>query len=277
VRCSVCGREFDELGYQLLVPGRTETFDTFECAARAQGLPWLGPPPHAPLEGVPAVEQASRGAAAQSVLAFLASNLVRARTRAALVGGTALLVTVATASGYVWLRDDAPERAARPVSPRAAALTSAETLRRLAGQSTIEATGGASEKRSLVATARERRPARRSASEAALVVSLADAEPNAEPRPERASPPSSPTPPASSAQSGPPPSPPAPPPPSPPASAPPRPVAPSSPPVADATSPTTRPGWGFGDKNHLHEGPPGVGATNAQAKKPRVRRRLRRR
>lgn len=80
-------------------------------------------------------------------------------------------------------------------------------------------------------------------------------------------PPPSPPPPSPPPSSPPPPStpPPSPPPPSPPPTSPP----PTSPPPA-AQTPPTRPGHGYGDKNHVHTGPPGhQGHPSSQVKPAR--------
>jgi hypothetical protein len=82
-----------------------------------------------------------------------------------------------------------------------------------------------------------------------------------------APPPSSPPPPSPPPPSPPPSSPPPPstPPPSPPPTSPP----PTSPPPA-AQTPPTRPGHGYGDKNHVHTGPPGhQGHPSSQVKPAR--------
>ena len=54
-----------------------------------------------------------------------------------------------------------------------------------------------------------------------------------------------------------PPSPPSPPPPTPPPTPPPSPPAPAAPLATTLTNKGDRPGWGNGDKNHEHTGPPG--------------------
>jgi hypothetical protein len=40
--CEICGNEFDELGVQIVLPGLAKSFDTIDCAARARAL--AGPP-----------------------------------------------------------------------------------------------------------------------------------------------------------------------------------------------------------------------------------------
>ena len=35
-RCRICGRSFDPLGFQVLVPGLSEGFDRVECAEKAR-------------------------------------------------------------------------------------------------------------------------------------------------------------------------------------------------------------------------------------------------
>ena len=84
--------------------------------------------------------------------------------------------------------------------------------------------------------------------------------------PNPAPPPPPPPPPASPPASQPPPPPPQPPPPPSPPPPPPRPgpppppPAPSPPPPSAAPAESTKPGWGCGDPNHTHTGPPGKGS-----------------
>jgi len=90
--------------------------------------------------------------------------------------------------------------------------------------------------------------------------------PPAQSPPPKSSPPPSPAPTPTPPPSPPPPSPPAPPPPPtsppPPSPSPPPPPAPVTRSVAEQG---TRPGWGHGDKNHVHSGPP---AKNGKAPEP---------
>ena len=61
-------------------------------------------------------------------------------------------------------------------------------------------------------------------------------------------------------------SPPPPPPPPPPAPAPPTPALPPPPPAA-VPEKGSRPGWGHGDRNHTHTGPPGLASGRGRGKK----------
>ncbi len=43
-RCEVCGREFDPLAYQIVVPGLPGSFDRVDCALQARDLLQAQPP-----------------------------------------------------------------------------------------------------------------------------------------------------------------------------------------------------------------------------------------
>jgi hypothetical protein len=263
VNCRICGREFDERGYQLLVPGRAESFDTFECAARAQGLPWLGPSPRPDADDARPFERRSRSRVGLSSLSVIVAALAGVRLRAALVGATALLVAVTTASAYVWLRDGGGTSADPGAPPGAASVTATEAQ---PSEGRAEASGASAEPRpASAAPSRSERRGRGSAGIDTRLDAVAG-EPATSIREDGEDAGSvgdsaAPAPPASR-NGSPPPSPPVLPPRPPSPADPPRPTAPPAPPpappVTDAvTAPETRPGWGHGDKNHLHEGPPG--------------------
>ena len=38
MRCRVCGNEFDPFSFQIVIPGRPESFDRVECAIQAYSL-----------------------------------------------------------------------------------------------------------------------------------------------------------------------------------------------------------------------------------------------
>jgi hypothetical protein len=267
VNCSVCGRDFDERGYQLVVPGRAESFDSFECALRAQGLPWLGPSPR-PRVDAPPFERAPGASPRRSALSAVA--VVPVRTRAALAGA-ALLAAVTTVSAYAWVRHDGQAGADPGPSPGAVALTAAEALRLLAREQAAGAGQASAEpRRAPEATGRPERRTHRRPGDGGLFVTKPVREQGDDAASARAA--VSPTP-ALPTQGGAsaapaPASPPRRPGPSdPPSPAPPpmslRPPPPSAPDAG--TSRPTRPGWGRGDKNHDHDGPPGLGATSPQA------------
>jgi hypothetical protein len=270
VRCIVCGREFDERGYQLVVPGRTESFDSFECAARARGLPWLGPPP-----GAVPFERPAPTSAPLPLPAALVAQLARARTRVALAGAAALAVAVTTASAYVWLRGEDEGRVDGMASPGAVAPSAADPAPTTPTTPGAEERGvGAERPATPDRAARPESPKpRRSAADPVLASSP----------PDEAAPPTHDgvdagggalVPATPAAPAGPPSPPPPSRPPRPPRPAPAAPT-PAAPPLV---TPESRPGWGYGDRNHVHEGPPGAGAVNARAgKKPRAGHRGRRR
>ena len=268
MNCIVCGREFDERAYQLVVPGQPGSFDSFECAARARGLPWLGPSGRSGVGGPP-FERPAAAAALPSRETAGGAELARVRTRTALAGAAALAVAVAATSAYLWLRDGDTRAEARAGETARVVDSAADRAQVPKGDEDGAASGDAPESRSVRREeAQVERPGgRRAARDAARLVAPADdpapsggdARPDGDPAPRSA--PLSPPP----RQSPPRPSP---------TVLPPRPVSPPARPPAPVTVPApaavTRPGWGYGDKKHVHSGPPGAGAASAKAaKKPR--------
>jgi len=99
-RCRICGRSFDPLGFQVLVPGLSEGFDRVECAEKARAaLPAAAAAPPAavvrPFPGPPAVAAAAAAAPAA----------VAAVRRPLLVGANlSVLAAGAAATAFLWLR-----------------------------------------------------------------------------------------------------------------------------------------------------------------------------
>jgi hypothetical protein len=97
--CEICGTEFDELGVQIVLPGLAKSFDRIDCAARARTI--AGPPARnvRPARAV-FVDAASRGQPRSYSLHGLPAGLAAAlasRTRLAL-GGASLAVALLVAT-----------------------------------------------------------------------------------------------------------------------------------------------------------------------------------
>ena len=258
-----------------MVPGRAESFDSFECAARAQGLPWLGPSSRSAVDAPP-FERPVAAVGSGSLASSFVSALPRVRGRAALAGAAALAVAAGAASAYLWLRNGETSADAR-LAPGARLVESGPDAAPVprSGDEGDEASGDATDSRpgregGTPSEGRGAGPSRQDAARSGgrtdrPSASKADAGGDVSPVPDAPAPSRPPR------RDPPRPAPP-PPPPSPilvppPAARPPAPVAPPAPAVA------TRPGWGYGDKKHAHLGPPGVaaGASAKAAKKPRRR------
>jgi hypothetical protein len=98
--CEICGTEFDELGVQIVLPGLAKSFDRIDCAARARAL--AGPPARS-VRPAPAVfmDVAARGRPRSYNLhglsAGLAAALAGGRARLAL-GGASIAVALLVAT-----------------------------------------------------------------------------------------------------------------------------------------------------------------------------------
>lgn len=98
--CEICGTEFDELGVQIVLPGLAKSFDSIDCAARARAL--AGPSAHN-VRPAPAVfvAVAPRGRAGSysfpGLPAGLAAALAGGRARLAL-GGASVAVALLVAT-----------------------------------------------------------------------------------------------------------------------------------------------------------------------------------
>jgi hypothetical protein len=105
VNCRVCGRQFDPLGYQVMVPGLPHGFDRVDCALEASALDL---PETRVAEPTPTVVR-TLPAAAPLVPALAMGPAPAARTesvRPQLIAGTnlALLAVGTLATIYLWLR-----------------------------------------------------------------------------------------------------------------------------------------------------------------------------
>jgi hypothetical protein len=106
--CQVCGRSFDPLGFQVVVPELGEGFDRIECAHSARALAAPGTRIAAtPLIAV--VEPIGAPASAGGAGAALRSIGAPAATLGLLASGTA-------AAAFLWLRVLGPETAGFPLS-----------------------------------------------------------------------------------------------------------------------------------------------------------------
>jgi hypothetical protein len=98
--CEICGTRYDELGIQIVVPGLAKSFDRIDCAARARAI--AGPPAFS-VKPLPAVfvDVARRGAARPYGLPGLPAGLAAALAsgRARLaVGGATVAVALLAAA-----------------------------------------------------------------------------------------------------------------------------------------------------------------------------------
>ena len=103
--CRVCGRQFDPMGFQVMVPGLQHGFDRVDCALEASALE---PPATLSVEPAPAVVPALPPSIAP-LPALAVGPLSTARAEAArphLLGGAnlALLAAGTAATIYLWLR-----------------------------------------------------------------------------------------------------------------------------------------------------------------------------
>jgi hypothetical protein len=97
--CEICGTEFDDLGVQIVLPGLAKSFDRIECAARARAL--AGPPARnvrpAPAIFVDVAPRQSRAYNLHGLPAGLAAALAGGRARLAL-GGASVAVALLVAT-----------------------------------------------------------------------------------------------------------------------------------------------------------------------------------
>jgi len=105
MNCRVCGRQFDPLGFQVMVPGLPHGFDRVDCALEASAL---DQPPARSAEPVPAVVRALPTAVA-AVPALASGPVPTARAQSVrpqlLTGANlALLAAGIAATIYLWLR-----------------------------------------------------------------------------------------------------------------------------------------------------------------------------
>lgn len=95
-RCRICGRSFDPLGFQVVVPGLSESFDRLECAQQARAaLPAAAAAPPVTIVGPTPAPAAA--AAAPAAAAAVRRPLFAGASLCALAAGAAV-------TGYLWLR-----------------------------------------------------------------------------------------------------------------------------------------------------------------------------
>lgn len=103
--CPVCGRQFDPLGFQVMVPGLPHGFDSVDCALEASALspsePLAAEPVPAPVRALPA-PVAFVPALALGPSPFVRSESVRPQLLAG--ANLALLAAGTAATIYLWLR-----------------------------------------------------------------------------------------------------------------------------------------------------------------------------
>jgi hypothetical protein len=236
-QCEVCGGDFEERRFQVLVSGRPRPYDRIDCAERGRVLAAAGGAAFVrPFKARTIVIDAPRTAVAAVASAGVAGSLLAraslARAKLAFGGAWLLATGLAATSLYLSTR---PESAARAAGSGAAeAPTGVEPADSVpfvhqADLPPVRAGGPPAKK-----------PAAKPKPQPLLVKGASG---NDSP-PVAASPPSAP----SSAPSQEPPAPP-------PAIQPVEP--PPPPPAGEDDEESTKPGWGHGDDNHEHSGPPG--------------------
>jgi hypothetical protein len=229
-RCPICGSTFDAAGYQVVLPGVEFGFDRLECADRH-------------LAGAPLVWVSELDEGPDDLRAALLRPI---RARWALP--SALLLAAAVATVSLSLLSSPPAREGTP-----AVVEPSATERVPKPEGWLPA--GASVRDGQPKRAPRRRERRQGSDGASLLVAApALASSSAGDKPEGkavepASPPSSPpasepSPPSSESSPSAEPAPPA-----------------AAPPIRPAAR-ETRPGWGHGDRNHEHAGPPGKSSEN---------------
>jgi hypothetical protein len=122
--CEICGNEFDELGVQIVLPGLAKSFDRIECAARARAL--AGPPARS-VSPAPAVFVAVPPHARPSsyglpgLPAGIAAALAGSRARVALGGASVAVALLVAATVHLSSRigggSDSAARASGLSSP----------------------------------------------------------------------------------------------------------------------------------------------------------------
>jgi hypothetical protein len=227
-QCEVCGGHVEERGFQVLVSGRPSAYDRIECAERGRVLAAASGAAFVhPFKARTIVIDAPRAAVAAAASAGVAGSLLAraslARAKLAF-GGVWLLATgLAATSLYLSTRPDSAGRAT--------------------GSGAAEAPTGIEEPASSVPFVHQADlpPVR-----AAAPVRKPAGKPKPKPQPllVRNDPGNQPSSVATS---------PAPPPQSPPSPAPTQEAAPAG----DDEGESVKPGWGHGDDNHAHGGPPG--------------------
>jgi hypothetical protein len=122
--CEICGTEFDELGVQIVLPGLAKSFDRIECAARARALagPSAGSVSPAPAVLVAVPPRGRPGSYSLPGLpAGIAAALAGGRARVALGGASVAVALLVAATVHLSARigggSDLAARASVPSSP----------------------------------------------------------------------------------------------------------------------------------------------------------------
>jgi hypothetical protein len=255
-QCEVCGGHVEEHGFQVLVSGRPSAYDRIECAERGRVLAAAGGAAFVhPFKARTIVIDAPRAAVAAAASAGVAGSLL----------ARASLARAKLAFGGVWLLATGLAATSLYLSTRPG------SAGRSAGSGAAEVPTGVQEPASSVpfvhqadlppvrAVGPTRKPAGPSKSKPQPQPLLVRNDSGNQPSPVAT--PSSPPPP----QSAPSPAPAQEPPPPPaiqPVEPPPPAIQPVEPPpvaapTGDDDEGSTKPGWGHGDDNHAHGGPPG--------------------
>ena len=242
-RCPVCAAEIGDRAFQLVLPGVPEPFDRLECLER-----WRGQ------QATVAEEDAATYTPPVAELP-LGPFLRKVALPAATV---AVVAALASAAAVLSLREPPRDRGALEATAPSREPVLHQAVAGAYATASVERTPGRPHVRPT-----EKPGPKRQAAETGVPVAVRTVAPPPAPAPTvvTAPPPAPPPPPSASPPSSPPPPPPPPPPP---AVRPP--VLPPPPPPVPTAAPTeTRPGWGRGDTNHVHTGPPG----QAKDKKPK--------
>jgi hypothetical protein len=104
--CEICGTEFDELGVQIVIPGLAKSFDRLDCAARARALAAPAAFSVEPLQAV-FLDVGPAGAARSYGLPGLQAGLaavLAGRTRLAVGGATVAVALLAAATVHLSAR-----------------------------------------------------------------------------------------------------------------------------------------------------------------------------
>ena len=247
-QCEVCGGHVEERGFQLLVAGRPSAYDRIECAERGRVLAAAGGAAFVhPFKARTIVIDAPRAAVAAAASAGVAGSLLAraslARAKLAFGGAWLLATGLAATTLYLSTRPDAAERSTR--SGAAETPTGAEEP-----ASSVPFVHQAD-----LPPVRAAGPARKPAGK-----------PKPQPQPllvrndpgNQPSPVATPSSPPLAQEPAPPPSIQPVEPPPPPAVQPVEPP-PVAAPAGDDDEDSAKPGWGHGDDNHEHGGPPGNG------------------
>jgi hypothetical protein len=247
-QCEICGGQVEERGFQVLVAGRPSAYDRIECAERGRVLAAAGGAAFVhPFKARTIVIDAPRTAVAAAASAGVAGSLLAraslARAKLAFGGAWLLATGLAATSLYLSARPDSVARSTS--SGVAAGPTGIEDP-----ASSVPFVHQADLPPVRAVDAAAKRPAREPKPQPLLVQDDADNPPAPVAIPPAPPPQPEPSPPPSQE--------PPPPPVSPPVAPPPTVAAPAhEDDDDDEEESSAKPGWGHGDDNHEHSGPPG--------------------